>query len=132
MRSFVLPETTPLPNVAISDTGKLVQYILDHPEECREKIIAFFSEAISEGDKIESMASGMYLCTHGHRGLALGSSLTLKSIRHRHSLQRAPFRGVSIHAEKQNGRNLRFGLYGAAVDLPGLWHDLCSPRVHSS
>lgn len=58
LRSFVLPETTPLPNVAISDTGKLVQYILDHPEEYLEKSIAFYSEAISEGHKIQSMASG--------------------------------------------------------------------------
>ncbi|KAG5754668.1 hypothetical protein H9Q70_002688 [Fusarium xylarioides] len=60
LRSFVLPETTPLPNVAISDTGKLVQYILNHPDECLEKEIAFYSEAISEGDKIKSMASGKY------------------------------------------------------------------------
>lgn len=58
LRSFVLPETTPLPNVAISDTGKLVQYILDNPEECLEKTIAFYSEAISEGHKVQSMASG--------------------------------------------------------------------------
>jgi hypothetical protein len=58
LRSFVLPETTPLPNVAISDTGKLVQYILDYPEEFLEKQIAFYSEAISEGHKIQSMASG--------------------------------------------------------------------------
>ncbi|KAM0267923.1 hypothetical protein ACHAPA_005521 [Fusarium lateritium] len=57
LRSFLLPETTPLPNGAISDTGKLIQYILDHPEECLEKTIAFYSEAISEGHKIESMAS---------------------------------------------------------------------------
>ncbi|KAF5252592.1 hypothetical protein FANTH_2486 [Fusarium anthophilum] len=57
LRSFVLPETTPLPNVAISDTGKLVQYILDHPDECLKKEIAFYSEAISEGEKIKSMAS---------------------------------------------------------------------------
>ncbi|KAF5970912.1 hypothetical protein FCOIX_10135 [Fusarium coicis] len=57
LRSFVLPETTPLPNVAISDTGKLVQYVLDHPDECLEKEIAFYSEAISEGEKINSMAS---------------------------------------------------------------------------
>jgi hypothetical protein len=60
LRSFVLPETTPLPNVAISDTGKLVQYILDHPKECLEKKIAFYSEAISEGHKIQSMASGNF------------------------------------------------------------------------
>ncbi|KAF4335017.1 hypothetical protein FBEOM_11132 [Fusarium beomiforme] len=57
LRSFVLPETTPLPNVAISDTGKLVQYIVNHPKQCLEKTIAFYSEAISEGHKIESMAS---------------------------------------------------------------------------
>ncbi|KAF5724676.1 hypothetical protein FMUND_562 [Fusarium mundagurra] len=57
LRSFVLSETTPLPNVAISDTGKLVQYILDHPDECLGKEIAFYSEAISEGEKIKSMAS---------------------------------------------------------------------------
>jgi hypothetical protein len=56
----VLPETTPLPNIAISDTGKLVQYILDNPEECLEKKIAFFSEAISEGYKNQSMASGNF------------------------------------------------------------------------
>jgi len=58
LRSFVLPETTPLPNVAISDTGKLIQYILDHPEKCLKKEIAFYSEAISEGEKIRDMASG--------------------------------------------------------------------------
>ncbi|KAJ4126964.1 hypothetical protein NW768_008585 [Fusarium equiseti] len=57
LRSFVLPETTRLPNVAISDTGKLIQYILDHPEKCLEKEIAFYSEAISEGDKIRDMSS---------------------------------------------------------------------------
>ncbi|KAF0642455.1 hypothetical protein FPSE5266_05353 [Fusarium pseudograminearum] len=56
LRSFVLPETANLPNVAISDTGKLVQYILDHPDQCLEKTIAFYSEAISEGEKIRSMA----------------------------------------------------------------------------
>ncbi|KAG8673043.1 hypothetical protein FPOAC2_06467 [Fusarium poae] len=56
LRSFVLPETNNLPNVAISDTGKLVQYILDHPDQCLEKTIAFYSEAISEGEKIRSMA----------------------------------------------------------------------------
>ncbi|RGP74749.1 hypothetical protein FSPOR_1328 [Fusarium sporotrichioides] len=56
LRSFVLPETTHLPNVAISDTGKLVQYILDHPQQCLSKTIAFYSEAISEGEKIRSMA----------------------------------------------------------------------------
>ncbi|QPC71307.1 hypothetical protein HYE68_002059 [Fusarium pseudograminearum] len=56
LRSFVLPETAHLPNVAISDTGKLVQYILDHPDQCLEKTIAFYSEAISEGEKIRSMA----------------------------------------------------------------------------
>ncbi|KAM0228489.1 hypothetical protein ACHAPO_010690 [Fusarium lateritium] len=56
LRSFVLPETTHLPNVAISDTGKLVQYILDHPNKCLEKTIAFYSEASSEGEKIRSMA----------------------------------------------------------------------------
>ncbi|RGP77790.1 hypothetical protein FLONG3_4084 [Fusarium longipes] len=56
LRSFVLPETTPLPNVAISDTGKLVQYILDHPDQCLEKSIAFYSEAMSEGEKIRAMS----------------------------------------------------------------------------
>ncbi|CAF3430413.1 unnamed protein product [Fusarium graminearum] len=56
LRSFVLPETANLPNVVISDTGKLVQYILDHPDQCLEKTIAFYSEAISEGEKIRSMA----------------------------------------------------------------------------
>ncbi|KAF4466382.1 hypothetical protein FALBO_6766 [Fusarium albosuccineum] len=57
LRSFVLPQTTLLPNVAISDTGKLVQYILDHPDTCLEKTIAFYSEAMSEGQKIKSIAS---------------------------------------------------------------------------
>ncbi|KAM0306223.1 hypothetical protein HYE67_002231 [Fusarium culmorum] len=56
LRSFVLPETADLPNVAISDTGKLVQYILDHPDQCLEKTIAFYSETISEGEKVRSMA----------------------------------------------------------------------------
>ncbi|KAF5020209.1 hypothetical protein F66182_7774 [Fusarium sp. NRRL 66182] len=57
-RSFVLPEETLLPNVAISDTGKLVQYIIEHPDLCISKTIAFYSQAISEGAKIQSMVSG--------------------------------------------------------------------------
>jgi hypothetical protein len=70
-----LPETTPLPNVAISDTGKLVQYILDHPDQCLEKTIAFYSEAISEGEKIRSMAEGVY-----RKALETNCRLTFHSI----------------------------------------------------
>ncbi|CAH0024687.1 unnamed protein product [Clonostachys rhizophaga] len=57
LRSFVLPDDTDLPNVAISDTGRLVQYILDYPDLCLEKTIAFYSQSISEGKKIQSLAS---------------------------------------------------------------------------
>ncbi|GKU09199.1 unnamed protein product, partial [Fusarium langsethiae] len=67
LRSFVLPETTPLPNVAISDTGKLVQYILDHPDLCFERTIAFYSQAISEGEKIQSMASAYNIDIRYHQ-----------------------------------------------------------------
>ncbi|GKU15265.1 unnamed protein product [Fusarium langsethiae] len=78
LRSFVLPETTPLPNVAISDTGKLVQYILDHPDLCFERTIAFYSQAISEGEKIQSMASAYNIDIRYHQMSSEEFQLSLK------------------------------------------------------
>ena len=64
----MLPETTLLPNAAISDTGKLIHHLINSSERYFEKTIAFYSEAISEGSKIQSMMSGT-LSAHPHRNI---------------------------------------------------------------
>ena len=58
VRSFVLPGDTPLPNAAISDTGKLVKYLTEHGDEYHERKIAFNSQSISESAKLEVLQKG--------------------------------------------------------------------------
>jgi hypothetical protein len=58
VRSFVLPGETPLPNAAISDTGKLVKYLTEHGDEYHKRTIAFNSQSISESAKLEVLHKG--------------------------------------------------------------------------
>lgn len=41
-----------MPNVAIADTGKLVHLILEAGSQYFEKTIAFYSQPLSEADKL--------------------------------------------------------------------------------
>jgi hypothetical protein len=58
VRSFVLPGETPLPNAAISDTGKLVKYLVDHNDKYHKRTVAFNSQSISELDKLKVLEKG--------------------------------------------------------------------------
>ncbi|RFU73693.1 hypothetical protein TARUN_8565 [Trichoderma arundinaceum] len=58
VREFPLGANTSLPNVAISDTGKLVRAVVENPQRYFEKSIAFYAQAISEGDKLAKLAKG--------------------------------------------------------------------------
>jgi hypothetical protein len=58
VRSFVLPGETPLPNAAISDTGKLVKYLTKSGDEYHKRTIAFNSQSISESAKLEVLHKG--------------------------------------------------------------------------
>jgi hypothetical protein len=58
VRSFVLPGETPLPNAAISDTGKLVKYLVENGDKYHKRTIAFNSQSISELDKLKVLEKG--------------------------------------------------------------------------
>lgn len=58
VRSFVLPGETPLPNAAISDTGKLVKYLTERDDQYHKRTIAFNSQSISESAKLEVLQKG--------------------------------------------------------------------------
>lgn len=58
MRSFVLKGDTPLPNAAISDTGKLVKYLVEQGYAYHKRTIAFNSQSISELEKLETLKKG--------------------------------------------------------------------------
>ena len=58
VRSFVLSGETPLPNAAISDTGKLVKYLTEHEDEYHKRTIAFNSQSISESAKLDVLQKG--------------------------------------------------------------------------
>jgi hypothetical protein len=58
VRSFVLPGETPLPNAAISDTGKLVKYLVEHDDKYHKRTVAFNSQSISELDKLKVLEKG--------------------------------------------------------------------------
>jgi hypothetical protein len=58
VRSFVLPGETPLPNAAISDTGKLVKYLVEHNDKYHKRTVAFNSQSISELDKLKVLEKG--------------------------------------------------------------------------
>jgi hypothetical protein len=59
VRSFPLPADTPLPNVSIADTGKLVYQVVTHNTQYYKRTIAFYSQAISEGAKLEVLSKRM-------------------------------------------------------------------------
>lgn len=60
VRSFVLPGETPLPNAAISDTGKLVKYLTESGDEYHKRTVAFNSQSISESAKLEVLQKGKW------------------------------------------------------------------------
>jgi hypothetical protein len=47
-----------MPNVSIGDTGKLVLDILKNEHKYRGKRIAFYSQALSEAEKMEALERG--------------------------------------------------------------------------
>ncbi|PTB38653.1 hypothetical protein M441DRAFT_91277 [Trichoderma asperellum CBS 433.97] len=56
IREFPLSSKTNLPNVAISDTGKLVHAVVENRKSYLEKAIAFYAQALSEGEKLAQLA----------------------------------------------------------------------------
>jgi hypothetical protein len=54
------PETL-MPNVAITDTGKLVRTVLEAGSQYFTKTIAFYSQSLSEADKLASIGKRMLL-----------------------------------------------------------------------
>ncbi|KAL7929010.1 hypothetical protein V8C35DRAFT_332028 [Trichoderma chlorosporum] len=59
VREFPLGPDTLLPNVAISDTGKLVRTVVENPQNYFEKTIAFYAQGISEGEKLALLANAI-------------------------------------------------------------------------
>jgi hypothetical protein len=59
VRSFPLSPGTTLPNVAIEDTGKLVDYVIRHGSTYQTKTIAFSSEELSEAEKAATIGRSM-------------------------------------------------------------------------
>ncbi|KAL1586787.1 hypothetical protein WHR41_04669 [Cladosporium halotolerans] len=57
LRSFCLNGKTSLPNAAISDTGKLVKYLIECGYEYHKRTIAFNSQSIGEIDKLKVLES---------------------------------------------------------------------------
>lgn len=60
MREFPVGPRTLLPNVAITDTGKLVHTVVQSPKTYFEKSIAFYAQGISEGEKLVTLAKGTF------------------------------------------------------------------------
>ncbi|KAJ5962515.1 hypothetical protein N7501_007456 [Penicillium viridicatum] len=56
------PETV-MPNVAIADTGKLVRTILEAGSQYFEKTIAFYSQSLSEADKLATIGKRYSILT---------------------------------------------------------------------
>ncbi|KAL7786994.1 hypothetical protein V8C37DRAFT_391446 [Trichoderma ceciliae] len=59
VRESPLGANTPMPNVAIADTGKLVRTIVENQQSYFEKTIAFYTQEISEGDKLAQLAKAL-------------------------------------------------------------------------
>lgn len=57
--SFLHSPDTVMPNVAIADTGKLVRIILEAGSEYFTKTIAFYSQALSEAEKLNALCESM-------------------------------------------------------------------------
>ncbi|PNP57278.1 hypothetical protein THARTR1_02724 [Trichoderma harzianum] len=56
VREFPLGPGTLLPNVAITDTGRLVRTVVGSPKTYFEKSIAFYAQGVSEGEKLVTLA----------------------------------------------------------------------------
>ncbi|KAM0715372.1 hypothetical protein Q7P37_008870 [Cladosporium fusiforme] len=56
VRSFCLKGDTALPNSAISDTGKLVKYLIERNDEFHKRSVAFNAQPISEGEKLRVLS----------------------------------------------------------------------------
>lgn len=67
VRSFPLKGNTLLPNVAITDTGKLVQHVVEHGTEYYKRTIAFYSESISEKSKLDVLGKCTSPCYPNER-----------------------------------------------------------------
>jgi len=50
-----------LPNACIADTGKLVHHVVQNRSKYASGMIAFYSEAISEGAKLEALGKCEFL-----------------------------------------------------------------------
>lgn len=46
--------------MAISDTGKLVYAVVENRKSYLEKAIAFYAQALSEGEKLAQLSKGMH------------------------------------------------------------------------
>ncbi|KAL7948104.1 hypothetical protein V8C42DRAFT_363532 [Trichoderma barbatum] len=57
VREFPVGPNTLLPNVAIADTGKLVHTVVQNQQAYFEKIIAFYAQGLSEGEKLIALAN---------------------------------------------------------------------------
>ncbi|KAJ5613441.1 hypothetical protein N7510_006635 [Penicillium lagena] len=61
--SFLHSENTLLPNVSITDTGKLVRLVILNGAQYFRKSIAFYAEALSEAEKLREMGRLLGIAT---------------------------------------------------------------------
>ncbi|KFY73983.1 hypothetical protein V498_10009, partial [Pseudogymnoascus sp. VKM F-4517 (FW-2822)] len=57
------PDTL-LPNVSIADTGKLVRAVIEHGKKYFESTIAFYSQSLSESEKLTELGNVLNIPTH--------------------------------------------------------------------
>jgi hypothetical protein len=50
---------TLLPNVSIADTGKFVRAVIERGNNCFESTIAFYSQGLSESEKLVELGNGL-------------------------------------------------------------------------
>lgn len=56
---FLHSPDTLLPNVSIADTGKLVRAVIEHGKKYFESTIAFYSQSLSESEKLTELGNGL-------------------------------------------------------------------------
>ena len=52
------PDTL-LPNVSVSDTGKVIRAVIEHGKKYFESSIAFYSQSLSESEKLTELGNGL-------------------------------------------------------------------------
>ena len=114
VRSFVLPGETPLPNAAISDTGKLVKYLTEHDDEYHKRTIAFNSQSISELAKLEVLHKGKRETSWSN---LRRPNPFLYSIQHPRPVRADSATRLPQQARSSNGPGDRTGLHRAVDDL---------------